>query len=111
MRKILSFLAITLMFSTLAFAKSFTGKLIDAACYDKDKSATCAPTNATTTFALIVSGKIYKFDSAGNSKAAMALKNRADRTDPAQPQSQEVNASVDGEESGGTITVQKIEVQ
>jgi hypothetical protein len=111
MRKILSFLMITAVFSALALAESWTGKLIDANCYDQDSTAACAPSEATTAFALNVDGKVYKFDADGNAKAAEALRNRADRAEPGQEQPSEVSATVEGTESGETITVENIEVQ
>jgi hypothetical protein len=112
MRKTLCFCALSTVFSVLAFADSFSGKLIDAGCYAKQQSSMgCEPTSATSSFALDVSGKVYNLDSSGNKKAAAALKNRADRTDPAKTTSKEVMAKVEGSESAGSITVTSIEVQ
>jgi hypothetical protein len=113
MRRFLSFLAISAMFSLSAFAESWTGKLIDASCHAQKATDPCAPTAATTSFALNANGKVYNLDAAGNSKAAAALKNRADRSQPGsqQSQSKDVMAKVEGKEAGGTITVENIEVQ
>jgi hypothetical protein len=112
MRKTLSFCVVSTVFSVLAFADSFSGKLIDARCYAKQQSSMgCEPTSATSSFALDVSGKVYNLDSSGNKKAAAALKNRADRTDPTKTTSNEVMAKVEGSESAGSITVTSIEVQ
>jgi hypothetical protein len=112
MRKILVLSAISFAFSTLALAEDWSGKLIDASCYDQHKKAdSCDAASATTAFALEVSGKIYKLDAAGNSKASAALNNRADRSDPAKSQSKGIMAKVMGTEKGGTITVETIEVQ
>jgi len=58
-----------------------------------------------------VSGTVYKLDTAGNSKASDAIKNRADRTDPTKPQPKEIMAKVDGTEKGGLISVDSIAVQ
>jgi hypothetical protein len=83
MRRIL--LAITLfgVFSMCALAASFSGKLVDASCYDQQKKVdSCVASDNTTAFALEVSGKVYKLDSAGNAKATAAIKSRADRSDP-----------------------------
>jgi hypothetical protein len=113
MRRLLSFLAISAVFSMSAFAESWTGKLIDASCHAQKATEACAPTAATTSFGLNVAGKVYNFDAAGNSKAAAALKNRADRSQPGAQKSQsaDVMAKVDGKEASGTITVENIEVQ
>lgn len=113
MRKILSLLAFSSVFTMLAFADDFSGKLIDANCYSQQKkAATCQATSTTATFALDVSGKVYTLDAGGNAKAATAMKNRADRAaDPANPQAKEVVAKVSGTETSGTITVESIDVQ
>ena len=113
MRKLLSLFAFSSVFAMLAFAGDWSGKLIDASCYSQQKSATtCAASSTTTAFALDVSGKVYNLDASGNSKATSAMKNRADRAaDPANPQAKEIMAKVSGTESGGTITVDSIDVQ
>ena len=113
MRKTCCLLALPLVFTTLALAESWSGKLVDATCYAKQQSATgCDATGATKAFAIEVSGKVYKLDETGNEKAATALKSRADKAaDPTKPQASMVMAKVEGTESGGTITTQSIEVQ
>lgn len=113
MRMTLSLLMLSMSLSTLALADSWSGKLVDAVCYDKQQStAGCDATSATKTFALDVSGKVFKFDESSNAKAATALKNRADRAaDPTKPQSTEIKAKVDGTESSGMIVAAAIEVQ
>jgi len=113
MRRILPLLALSAVFSVLAFAENWSGKLLDASCYNQQKrSAGCDATSSTTSFAIDVSGTIYQLDAAGNSKASSALKNRADRADPTkQPQSKAVMATVRGSEKNGTIIVEEIEVQ
>ena len=79
MRRVLFVLAFSAVFSMLALAENWSGKLLDATCYDQQKkAASCDATSATTAFALDASGTIYKLDADGNSKAADALKNRAD---------------------------------
>jgi hypothetical protein len=96
----------------MAFAESYSGRLLDASCYDQQKKASaCDATSATTSFAIDASGMVYKLDSAGNTKASAALKSRADRVDTSKPQSKEVSAKVDGTEKGGTISVNSIDVQ
>lgn len=113
MRKILSLVAFSTVFGVLAFGESFSGKLLDANCYSQQKKATgCAATSSTAAFALDVSGKIYMLDTAGNSKAASAMTNRADRaSDPNNPQAKDVVAKVSGSQTGGTITVESVEIQ
>jgi hypothetical protein len=112
MRRTLTLVALSGVFSMFALAESYSGKLLDASCYDQQKKASsCDATSKTTAFALEVSGAVYKLDRAGNSKASMAIKNRADRADPAAAQSTEVMAKVNGSEKSGTITVEDIEVQ
>jgi hypothetical protein len=115
MKRTVSILAMAAAFSLLALAEDWSGKLIDATCNDsKDmtKAASCDATSATTAFALDVAGKVYKLDPAGNTKAAAALRNRADRsTDPAKALTASVNAKVSGSEKDGMITVSSVDVQ
>jgi hypothetical protein len=113
MKKIYCLLALSTAFSTMAFAGSYSGKLVDLTCYDKQQSSVgCDASGLTKTFALEVSGKLYKLDDKGNEKAAAALKNRADQSaDPTKPLSPTVIAKIEGTESGGTIMIDTIEVQ
>jgi hypothetical protein len=112
MRKTLTLLAFTAVCSVAAFGEDWSGKLIDANCYSQSKKATsCDATPTTTQFALDASGKIFTLDANGNTKAMAAVKNRADRAvDPNNP-SKAVIARVSGTESGGTITVDSVDVQ
>jgi hypothetical protein len=102
-----------LVFSALALAEEWTGRLVDASCYDQQKTGVaCDPTSSTNSFAIVVSGQAFKFDSDGNSKAAAALKSRADRsTDPNKPASGTVTAKVTGTKDGNMIKVDNIDVQ
>jgi hypothetical protein len=113
MRRILTLCASVAVFSALAFAESWSGRLVDSSCYDQQKSATaCDPTGSTTAFALVASGKAFKFDDAGNSKAIEALKNRADRSaTPNAPPSTQVAAKVTGTKDGENLKVEAIEIQ
>lgn len=112
MRRILPILALSAVFSVLALAENYSGKLLDASCYDQQKkAASCNATPTTTAFALEVSGSVYKLDRSGNSKAAAAMKSRADRSTPNQPPPSEINATVSGSEKSGTLTVESIEIQ
>jgi hypothetical protein len=101
-------------FSALALAESWQGRLVDATCYDQPKAAaTCDPTSSTTMFALVASDKAYKLDGAGNSKAATALKSRADRSsDPTTPASAQVMAKITGtKDADNILKVETIELQ
>jgi hypothetical protein len=112
MRKILSLIALSAVFSICALAETYSGTLLDSSCYDQQKKASsCEATSSTSAFAIEVSGKVFKLDQAGNSKASDALKNRADRSDPTKQQSKGIMAKVSGTEKDGTITVESIDVQ
>ncbi|MBV8844197.1 MAG: hypothetical protein JO307_15420 [Bryobacterales bacterium] len=127
MRRTLTLLVLPAMFATLALAESWSGTLLDASCYDRqaqqapakspsDISQTaaeaCAPTSQTSQFALEANGKMFKLDSAGNSKAATAMKSHAERSTGAPGKaSAKVMATVEGTESGGTIKADRIEIQ
>ena len=113
MRRFVPLFTLLLVFSGLALAESFQGRLLDAACYEQNKSAaTCDPTGSTTSFALFIANKPYKLDAAGNSKAADALKTRADRaSDPTKPLSTMVNAKITGTKEGEHISVETLDLQ
>lgn len=125
MRRILTLVTLPALLSTIAFAESWSGTLLDASCYDKQAQQTpstqspagaqksvdaCQATSSTSSFALETNGKIYKLDSSGNSKAMTALKSRADRSTGATA-SKQVMATVEGNESAGTIKVDRIDIQ
>ena len=106
--------ALATVFSALALAESFNGRLVDSSCYDSQKKvAACDPTSSTTMFALDVAGHVYKLDDTGNAKAVAAVKDRADRsTDPSKPAPSQIQAKVTGTKDGdSTIKVESIEVQ
>ena len=124
MRRTLTLLVLPAMLSTIALAESWSGALLDATCYDRqiqqsqnaEKAAdACMATGQTSSFALSASGKVFKLDSAGNSKASSAIKNRAERSAPEKGGPGQVQAkttaTVEGSESGGTIKVEKIDIQ
>ena len=105
-------LALAGVFAALAFAETWSGTLVDASCAGGGKSATeCAPTSSTSSFALVLAdGKTVKLDAAGNTKAADAIKNSADRSkNPDQKTA--VTATVTGTLSGDAIQVEKIDVK
>jgi hypothetical protein len=114
MQRTITLLALFTVFSVLALAETFTGKLVDADCYNQQKgAAACDPTSSTGMFALLVSNNTaYALDTDGNSKAAEALKSRADRsTDPTKPPSGPVMAKITGSKDGTTLKVEKIDIQ
>ena len=125
MRRFVTLLAV---FSALAFAESWNGKLADAKCAAEQKAAACNPTDATVAFVLAAAdGKAYKLDDAGNKKAADAMKNRADRSKepsaPAAPNGASpspntpsaagapITASVTGKLEGDVIQVEAITIE
>jgi len=115
MRKIVSLLGILTVSSALAFAAdNWQGRLVDASCYQQQKSATsCDPSSSTTSFMLYVADTAYSLDAEGNQKAAAALKSRADRsTDPTKPASSQVMAKVTGtKDATNNLKVDTIELQ
>lgn len=114
MRKLIATSILASAFSMLALAADMSGSLLDDTCYNSHKqAATCQATASTTAFALMSSGKVYKLDSAGNEKAATAMKAHADRSkNPDQPAKvTAVAATVSGTVTGDTIQVDSISVQ
>ena len=113
MRKSIMLSALLASFSMLAMAESFQGRLVDLSCYNQQKSATaCDPSATSNMFALVVADKAYPLDENGNTKAATAIKNRADRAnDPSKPLSSQVNAKITGTKTGDSLKVDAIEVQ
>jgi len=120
MRQLLTLLALATGCVGLACAESFSGTLLDATCYAQQQSQpnqqtnmqSCAPTSSTSSFAISVSGKVYTLDSDGNTKAAEAMKSRADRSaNPNSPTTAAIAATVTGKKEGDTIKVETINVQ
>jgi hypothetical protein len=119
MRKTLILCGLLTLFSTFALAENWTGRLMDANCYTTQQTMpqssqkdACNATGSTSSFAVDVSGKIYKFDADGNRQAAAALKNRADRSTQPQNASKDepVTARVSGKLEGDTIKVESLNV-
>jgi hypothetical protein len=119
MRRLSVLPLLTLAAAPAAFGDNWTGKLLDAACYERmqeEKHAqpgACIATAHSTAFVVVSSGSAYRLDSAGNVRAATALKNRGDRTTPGRQLTpvKEIQARVEGTESGGTIRVSSFELQ
>jgi hypothetical protein len=113
--------AVALLFfaGVCSYAETWTGKLVDAACYDSkatpssagDKTSKlgnvdkeCAPTASTTAYAVHANGKFYKLDSSGNAKIAADLKSGAIKAD----KDGDVHASVTGSLDGDTVKVDTV---
>lgn len=97
--------------STVAFAETWSGKLVDATCADQQKTEACVPTASTTAFALHAAGKMLKLDAAGNAKASEVLKKRENSADRAKNPSSELTATVKGTLTEDVIQVESIEVR
>ena len=114
MRRSVPLFAMLAVFSGLALAESWQGRLLDATCFDEHKTAAaCDATGTTTTFTLFVSNKAYKLDDAGNGKVVEAMKSRADRSsDPSKPLTGMVMAKITGTTDGENILkVETVEIQ
>lgn len=112
MRIVFTFLAAATLFSGLALAETWTGRLLDASCMDQQKNVkACEATTATTAYAIEVDGKTYKLDETGNTKAADAIKNHAERAANPNAPATPVTAKVTGTKEGDTIKVENLEVQ
>ena len=111
--KTITKLGLTLCLSaTFSFAAVYLyrGQLMDASCYNQNPSAAgkawvrCAPTNATTSFAIHTDGKVRMLDSAGNTKALAALQAGDLRRD----KNGDMPVVIDGRRHGSTIQVEGI---
>ena len=94
--------------SSLWFARSeWSGQLVDANCANPAGGArACIPTPATAQFGLVVAGRAYKLDYAGNQKAQRALKLRSALSDdPAKLDVTPVTASILGNQAGETTLI------
>jgi len=114
MRQILTTLMAGAALCSLGLAASWSGNLMDATCYSTQKKADgCAATSKTTAFAIMdSSGKFYKLDAKGNTLAAEAVKNRADRAaDPNNPHAASLQATVTGTEKDGMIEATAVDVR
>jgi hypothetical protein len=112
MYKLIRVVALAGTFAALALAETWSGTLVDATCaVEKKSSSECAPTATSSSFGLVLAdGKMAKLDAAGNSKAADALKNSADRSKNPQ-EKKAIMAKVTGSLSGDTIQVESIDIQ
>ena len=101
------------------YAESWSGKLIDTSCLDRFSTAAssgkkaldldkldkqCAPTAATTSFAVLDGDKIYKLDAKGNSKVLADIYGGAIKAD----HDKDVHVTVTGKKNGDTIMVDSV---
>ncbi|PYT14175.1 MAG: hypothetical protein DMG59_18210 [Acidobacteria bacterium] len=108
MRTIIKLFIIFGLGSTLSFAETWTGKLVDAACKDRSKRGSqmteCTPSSATTSFGIeLEDGKVLKLDSTGNAKASEAIKSTGTKSS--------MQATVTGSLQGQTVKVESIDIQ
>ena len=97
----------------MAYAENWTGKVLDATCYDAQKATTkshedlaraCAPTVSTTEFAFQTSsGKVYRVGT-GSSELAADVRNGVLKKD----HDGDVHASITGKREGDTVNVDAI---
>jgi len=96
----------------LSFGASWNAKLLDANCAESGAQKTssekldkaCAPSPATTTFAIQANGKTYTLDEKGNEMAAAAMKNGSIKPD----NDGDVHVTVTGTAQGNTIKVDSV---
>ena len=95
------------------YAETWSGKLIDATCFENSANKPpkidkldkdCAPTAATTAFAVIADGKIFKLDATGNSKVAADVYGGSVKAD----HDRDVQVTVKGSLQGDTIRVESV---
>jgi len=89
----------------------YHGQLMDASCYNQSGHETagkawvqCAPTNATTQFAIHTNGKVRMLDENGNAKASTAFQEGILKRDG----NGDMPVVVNGYRHGNTIKVESI---
>ena len=101
------------MAGVFCYAETWNGKLIDAACFDSTSNKPpkidkldkdCAPSAATTNFAILADGKVFKLDATGNSKVAADVYGGAVKAD----HDRDVNVTIKGTLQGDTIRVESV---
>jgi hypothetical protein len=111
MKTIAKAVSVLCLGSLLCLAETWSGKVVDAACKDQAAAApapapvnACEPTASTVAFGIELSdGKVLKLDSAGNTKAAEAMKNNAGKSS--------LQATVTGSMDGQTVKVETIDIK
>ena len=101
------------------YAETWDGKLIDATCFERFSTAgnsgnkpldvdkldkDCAPSPATSTFAVLDHDKVYKLDSAGNTKVMADIYGGAIKAD----HDRDVHVTIKGQKNGDTIVVESV---
>ncbi len=93
--------------SSLAFAETWNGTLVDVMCKDQDlanHTTKCAIKCAKSGYGLVLGdGKFVKFDEAGNAKALAALK--------ATGKEKDLKAKVTGTLDGENVQVETVELE
>ncbi|GEM_PF-3427898 len=85
--------------------QSWSGKLVDASCHERDPKASCPISATTTSYGIVTSdGSFYKLDSNGNSQVSKELEQKTTKTGS-------MNATVTGSLQGDTINVQSVQIQ
>ena len=118
--KTISKLATVLCLTGVAvYAETWTGKLIDSSCFERFSTAEsggrkpldldkldkqCAPTAATSSFAVLDGDKINKLDAAGSSKVIADVYGGAIKAD----HDRDVHVTVKGKKNGDTIVVESV---
>jgi hypothetical protein len=107
------------MAGMVSYAETWTGKLIDSTCFERFTTADnngrkaldvnkldkdCAPTAATTTFAVLDGDKIYKLDAKGSSKVMADIYGGAVKAD----HDRDVHVTIKGKKDGDTIVVESV---
>jgi hypothetical protein len=95
------------LFSSLGFAETWNGTLVDVMCKNQDlagHTTKCAIACSKSGYGLVLAdGKFMKFHEAGNAKALAALKGTAKEKD--------LKAKVTGALDGDTVQVETVELQ
>jgi hypothetical protein len=111
--KRISLIAVTLCAAAaMSFGANWNAKLLDASCVSSGPQRTstqkldkaCAPTSATTNFAIQANGKTYMLDEKGNEMTAAAFKNGNIKPD----NDGDVHVTVNGTAQGNTIKVDSV---
>jgi len=95
------------LFSSLAFAETWNGTLVDVMCKNQDLAShttKCALRCAKSGYGLVLAdGKFVKFDEAGNAKALAALK--------ATRKEKDLKAKITGSLDGETVQVESVVIE
>src|SRR5437764_10227513 len=123
MKTITKAVSVLFLGSVLCLAETWSGKVVDASCKDQAAAPApaapaaesaqpaghgaanaCEPTASTVSFGIETSdGKVLKLDSAGNTKAAEAMKTNAGKSG--------LQATVTGSLDGQTVKVESIDIK